>query len=159
MAKLYDVTISFNPADYDGEVKNVGVRGEFLFYRSNLTGHTDATGMVENDPKYPPALYEDGMDSIGGLYYEEMTWDEAAGVYAISMKLPAGMYCYNFVINGEVGDVTDDPRFSWSNCWEAQISPSIMRIPRVTFRTFLDTAEPLWAAVIQRSPLTAARTV
>ena len=138
MAKLYDVTVTYDPADYDGEVKHVGIRGEFLFYRTNMTGHTDETGMVENDPKYPPALYEDGMASIGGLYYEEMTWDEAAGVYTISMKLPAGMYCYNFVVNGEIGDPTDDPRLSWSNFMMADGTLHNFTDPTMSFHSIPD---------------------
>ena len=31
MKKLYDVTITFDPASYDGPVESVAVRGEFLF--------------------------------------------------------------------------------------------------------------------------------
>ena len=65
MKKLYDVTITFDPADYPGEVKAVALRGEFLFYESGLTGHTDQTGMVDCDHKYPPRQYRDGLDSIG----------------------------------------------------------------------------------------------
>ena len=142
MAKLYDVTISFNPADYDGEVKNVGVRGEFLFYRSNLTGHTDATGMVENDPKYPPALYEDGMDSIGGLYYRELTLNEATGIYSTEMKLPAGMYCYSFIINAEVGEPSTDPRASWSNFLMDDGKMHNFTDPQMAFKSIPDPKNP-----------------
>ena len=142
MAKLYDVTISFNPADYDGDVKNVGVRGEFLFYRSNLTGHTDATGMVENDPKYPPALYEDGMDSIGGLYYRELTLNEATGIYSTEMKLPAGMYCYSFIINAEVGEPSTDPRASWSNFLMDDGKMHNFTDPQMAFKSIPDPKNP-----------------
>ena len=37
MKNLYDVTITFDPASYDGPVESVAVRGEFLFYESGLT--------------------------------------------------------------------------------------------------------------------------
>ena len=117
--KLYDVTITFDPADSDKKVKTVGVIGEFLFYRSNLTGNTDETGMVENDPKYPPAQYEDGMSNIGGRYYEEMVFDKKTGLYTVSFKLPAGLYPYGFVINGELTDVSDDPRMAWRSVMTA----------------------------------------
>ena len=76
MKELFDVKFAFDPNDYDGEVKSVAVRGEFLFYKSNLTGHTDETGMVDCDRKYTCYEYEDGMDNIGGVYVEEMTWNE-----------------------------------------------------------------------------------
>ena len=141
MAKLYDVTLTFNPADYDGEVKTVGVRGEFLFYRSNLTGHTDETGMVENDPKYPPAQYEDGMASIGGLYYKEMSLDQS-GVYSASFKLPAGMYCYSFVVNAEVGEPSDDPRASWSNFLMDDGKLHNFTDPKMAFQAIPDPKNP-----------------
>ncbi len=64
MKKLYDVTITFDPASYDGPVESVAVRGEFLFYESGLTGHTDKTGMVDCDKKYTPHQYAEGLDSI-----------------------------------------------------------------------------------------------
>lgn len=48
---MYDVTLKFDPNSYKGDVKNVGLIGEFLFYKSNMTGHTDQTGMVEHDKK------------------------------------------------------------------------------------------------------------
>ncbi|MBR0087028.1 MAG: hypothetical protein IJL98_04735 [Lachnospiraceae bacterium] len=103
MKKLYDVTFTFDPADTDKEVKSVHLQGEFLFYRSNLTGNTDETGMVENDPKYPPAQYEDGMDPIGGIYLQEMDKNEE-GLYETTLKLPAGSYVYNFVLNADLVD-------------------------------------------------------
>lgn len=68
MKTLYDVTITFDPAESPVPVKNVALVGEFLFYQSNLTGHTDKTGMVDCDKKYTPHEYREGLDSIGGLY-------------------------------------------------------------------------------------------
>ncbi|MBR3393487.1 MAG: hypothetical protein IKG51_05170 [Firmicutes bacterium] len=47
--KLYDVTISLDPADIEEEIKNAALIGEFLFYRSNLKDHTDEVGMAEGD--------------------------------------------------------------------------------------------------------------
>ena len=87
MKKLYDVTITFDPASYDGPVESVAVRGEFLFYESGLTGHTDKTGMVDCDKKYTPHQYAEGLDSIGGLYCEEMQKD-AQGLYQVSFCPP-----------------------------------------------------------------------
>ena len=113
--KLYDVTFTLDPKDVDEKIKTVGVLGEFLFYRSNLKGNTDEQGMVENDPKYPPAKYESGMDQIGGRYYQEMTLNRKTGLYETTIKLPAGMYPYGFQINSEVGDPSEDPRMSWQN--------------------------------------------
>ena len=103
MKKLYDITFTFDPKDYEGEVKNVYVQGEFLFYKTNLTGNTDETGMVENDPKYPPAQYEEGMASIGGNYLQALKQD-ADGLFRTSMRLPAGSYIYNFVVNADLMD-------------------------------------------------------
>ena len=103
MAKLYDVTFSFDPAQTGVDVENVFLQGEFLFYKTNLTGHTDETGMVENDPKYPPAQYEEGMASIGGQYLEELKKNED-GLYKLTLKLPAGSYIYNFAVNAELAD-------------------------------------------------------
>ncbi len=107
MKKLYDVTITFDPKSVDREVTGVLLRGEFLFYKSNLTGHTDETGMVENDPKYTPYQYEDGMDSIGGFYVETMQKNEA-GVYEVHYRLPAGAYPYGFILNPEFGEKPDN---------------------------------------------------
>ena len=45
--KLYDVTISLDPADIEEKIENAALIGEFLFYRSNLKDHTDEVGMVE----------------------------------------------------------------------------------------------------------------
>ena len=73
MKKLFDVKLTFDPADVkDIEVESVAVKGEFLFYESGLTGHTDETGMVDCEKKYPPSEYREGLYSIGGLYVEEM---------------------------------------------------------------------------------------
>ena len=101
MKKLYDVKLTFDPKDHAGEVKSVAVRGEFLFYRSNLTGHTDETGMVDCDRKYTCYEYEDGMDNIGGVYVEDMSWNEETRQYEVTLRLPAGLYPYSFVINPE----------------------------------------------------------
>ena len=105
--KMYDVTITLDPQDLPEDqqkkkIKNVGLIGEFLFYRSNLKDHTDEVGMVEQDQMYPPASYEEGMSSIAGRYYEEMSWNRSKGVYEITLRLPAGVYAYGFVINGEL---------------------------------------------------------
>ena len=111
MKPLYPVTITFDPKSVPQEVHGVLLRGEFLFYKSNLTGHTDETGMVENDPKYPPAQYEDGMDSIGGFFVDEMHLN-ADGIYEITYQLPAGAYPYGFILNPEFCEkpITGDPR-------------------------------------------------
>ena len=66
MKKLYDVKITFDPKDCPGEVRSVALRGEFLFYKSGLTGHTDETGMVDCDEKFTPAQYDESLDNIGG---------------------------------------------------------------------------------------------
>lgn len=114
MKKLYDVTLTFDPADYPGKVEAVAVRGEFMFYRSGLTGHTDQTGMVDCEEKLPPHKYEDGMENIGGLYYEEMK-QNTDGIYEISFRLPAGVYAYHFLVNPELDELSDDPKFGWNN--------------------------------------------
>ena len=113
MKKLYETRITFDPKSVPQEVKGVLLRGEFLFYKSNLTGHTDETGMVENDPKYTPYQYEDGMDSIGGFYVDEMTLQED-GTYAVTYQLPAGVYPYGFILNPEFAEkpVSDNPRLA-----------------------------------------------
>ena len=72
MKKLYDVTFRLDPAEVEGEVRAVGLKGEFLFYESGLTGHTDLTGMVDCTEKFPPSQYREGLASIGGIYYEPM---------------------------------------------------------------------------------------
>lgn len=132
--KLYDVTLTFDPADCAEEVKSVGVLGEFLFYKSNLTGNTDETGMVENDPKYPPAQYEPGMSQIGGRYYQEMRKDEKTGRFTAEFHLPAGMYPYEFVINAEIAPAATDERMAWQNFMTADgqyhsFKGQVMRVP------------------------------
>ncbi len=114
MKKLYDVTITFDPADYPGEVQSVALRGDFLFYESGLTGHTDQTGMMDCDKKYPPRQYRDGLENIGGLYCEEMKKNDQ-GIYEISFQLPAGAYPYHFLINPQLGDPATNPKTAWSN--------------------------------------------
>lgn len=111
--KLHEVTLTLDPADVQGvEVTGVGLKGEFLFYESNMTGHTDETGMADVDKYYPPSEYQEGMSPIGGLYYEDMELNED-GIYEITLSLPAGAYPYNFVINPDLGP--EDEQFSWSN--------------------------------------------
>ena len=115
MKKLYDVTITFDPSDYEGEVKTVGMQGEFLFYESGLTGHTDETGMIDCEKKYSSSQYQEHMDNIGGLYYQEMAYNEDTKCYEATMKLPTGVYPYTFVINPMLGEPKTDPKWSWSN--------------------------------------------
>ena len=114
MKKLYEVRITFDPKDYSGEVKSAALRGEFLFYKSGLTGNTDETGMVDCEEKFPPSAYREDLDSIGGLYYEEMEKTED-GTYAVTLKLPAGVYPYHFLVNPELEEPSTDPRFAWNN--------------------------------------------
>jgi len=114
MKKLYEISITFDPRDFPGKVEAVGLRGEFLFYKSGLTGNTDETGMVDCEEKFPPAQYTDDLSPIGGLYYEQMQ-QNAAGIYEITLKLPAGVYPYHFLINPDLGAPSADPRFGWSN--------------------------------------------
>ena len=107
---LYDVRFAFDPRSAGVEAENVWLRGEFLFYKTNLIGNTDEAGMMEQDPKYPPAQYEEGMASIGGSYLEEMKPNES-GIYELTLRLPAGSYIYNFVFNAELTDPDpSDPR-------------------------------------------------
>lgn len=113
--KLYDITITFDPADTEEDVKTVGLIGEFLFYKSNLKGNTDEVGMVENDTKYPPAKYESGMSQIGGRYYQEMEFVENTGRYTITLKLPVGVYPYGFYVNAEKIEPLTDERMAWQN--------------------------------------------
>ena len=56
MSRLYDVTITFDPKNFkeNTEVEAVGISGEFLFYKSGLTGHTDETGMIDCEEKFLP---------------------------------------------------------------------------------------------------------
>lgn len=112
--KLYDITLTFDPTYSEEEVKTVGLMGEFLFYKSNLTGNTDETGMVEHDPKYTPAQYEPGMSQIGGRYYQRMNLDEKTGLYTTMLKLPAGVYPYGFVVNVDPAPAIEGT-MSWQN--------------------------------------------
>ncbi len=113
-ATLYPVTLTFDPAVIqDVEVTGVGIKGEFLFYESNMDGVTGETGMADGVEKYyPPSEYRAGLASIGGLYYEEMELN-ADGIYEITFELPAGVYPYQFVINPELGP--EDEQMAWSN--------------------------------------------
>ncbi len=95
------VTFTFSPADYDGEIRTIGVMGTFLFYESGLTGHTCATGMGDNQTYFNPHQYREGLEFIGMRYYEEMTRGED-GLYRLSFDLPAGMYSYRFAINAVI---------------------------------------------------------
>lgn len=109
--KLYTVTVTLDPKDVPGiEVTGAGIRGEFLFYESNMTGHTDETGMADVDKYYTPHEYKPGMASIGALYYEDMTLN-ADGLYEITLELPAGAYPYQFIINPELGP--ENPQMCW----------------------------------------------
>lgn len=113
--KLYDVTISLDPADIEEEIKNAALIGEFLFYRSNLKDHTDEVGMAEGDEKYPPSRYEEGMCQIGGRYFHPLEKDPETGLYQVTLKLPAGVYPYGFQVNYELGEASTDPRMAWQN--------------------------------------------
>lgn len=115
MKKLYDVTLSFEEKDFDGDVKNVGLIGEFLFYQSQLQGNTEATGMKSGKEKYVPSEYKPSYSPIGGLYYKEMQYHPEKKAYTVDLKLPAGVYPYNFVINATVGEPVTDERWAWSN--------------------------------------------
>lgn len=104
-AKMYPVTITFDPKDYpNATISSIQLMGEFLFYTSNLTGHTDKTGMNDVQTKYIPSQYTTDMVSVGGFYYQEMTYDEVNKVYTTSMQLPAGRYNYHFQINATWGE-------------------------------------------------------
>lgn len=113
--RLYTHTFTFDPAGYEGEVKTVALCGEFLFYKSNLKGHTDEQGMAEHDEKYPPAKYEEGMSQIGGRYYQEMEKDAGSGLFTTALTLPAGMYPYGFMVNVQPGEPQEDERMAWQN--------------------------------------------
>lgn len=114
--QLYDVDFNFDPEDYKGTINSIGLTGEFLFYNSNLTGNTDKTGMNDVQTKYIPSQYQSNMSSVGGFYYQEMKYDESKKVYTTSLKLPAGVYNYHFIINGTLGE-PDTGEMSWSNVY------------------------------------------
>ena len=111
---LFQVDFSFDPRQYDGEIVSIGLAGEFLFYRSNLTGSTDQTGMMDNTEKFPPVRYQPGMAPIGGRYYQDMLFNADQGVYQASLNLPAGLYNYHFLINAELIEPVTGP-MAWSN--------------------------------------------
>jgi pimeloyl-ACP methyl ester carboxylesterase len=113
--KLYDMTLTFDPADVEEEVTRAALVGEFLFYKTNLKGTTDEEGMMEGDAKFPPSQYEEGMASIGGRYYQEMERDEKTGRFVTSLTLPAGVYPYGFVLNYELAEPRTDAPISWEN--------------------------------------------
>ena len=113
MKKLYEVTFRLDPKDCPGEVKTAGLRGEFLFYKSGLTGHTDRTGMVDCTEKFPPSQYREDLDNIGGIYYVPME-KNADGFFEKTLWLPAGAYPYQFVLNPELCEPDPDPRMSWN---------------------------------------------
>lgn len=160
--KLYDVSITFDPADSDVPVERVGLMGEFLFYKSNLQGHTHEEGMVEHDPKYPPAKYEPDMVSIGGRYYQEMKRDEETGLYGITLKLPAGAYPYGFVINGEMAPSIEGP-MAWQNFMTAdgeyhsfpegtKTIPDPKNLPHAATKTGIQTNSMLYVGNADQCP-------
>ena len=110
MKRLENVTFTLSPEAWQGEIRTVGIMGSFLFYRSELTGHTCETGMG-GDPKFfNPHEYEDGMEFIGMRYYEEMQYNEETGLYTIEFQLPPGLYLYRFVINAAIENDLPDFR-------------------------------------------------
>lgn len=111
---LFQVDFTFDPKHFEGEIASIGLAGEFLFYRSNLTGSTDQTGMMDNTEKFPPTRYQPGMAPIGGRYYQDMLFDADQGVYQASLVLPAGLYNYHFLINAELTKPVTGP-LAWSN--------------------------------------------
>ena len=113
--KLYDVTFTLDPQDVPEEVTSAALVGEFLFYRSNLQGHTDKKGMVEHDEKFPPARYQPGMSQIGGRYCQPMDRDPVTGVFTTSLTLPAGAYLYGFQLNPRFTPPATDESLAWQN--------------------------------------------
>ena len=109
---LYTVTFTYDPSTYEGDdqVTAVGFSGSFMFYQSNLTGNTDKTGMLDNTVTYMPYQYKAGMSLIGANFLENMIYDESSKLYKLEMQLPAGFYCYGFVINPVLGEAsTENP--------------------------------------------------
>ncbi len=102
--ELYPITLTFDPNDYDGTITSIQLMGEFLFYYTNLTGNTDQTGMNDLDKRYTPDQYLPGMESVGGFYYQDMTFDETNQVYTTTITLPKGSYDYHFQINAVWGE-------------------------------------------------------
>ena len=110
MKQLHTVAFSLSPEAYAGEIRTVGILGSFLFYESQLTGHTCETGMG-GDPKFfNPHEYRDGLEFIGMRYYEEMKLSPETGLYEIEFQLPPGLYQYRFAINAVVEDGEPDFR-------------------------------------------------
>lgn len=116
MKQLDKVTFRFDPKDYkgnlEGNIHAVALRGEFLFYESGLTGHTDETGMMDCEKKYPPLQYQEGMEHISGLFYQDMTLNEE-GIYETSLELPPGGYLYHFLLNPELDEREEDTVYTW----------------------------------------------
>ena len=113
---LEDVVFTFNPADYDGSIESIQVIGEFLFYNSNLDGNTDAAGMLDNEKVFIPSEYQPGMAKIGGLYFQDMEYDEESGLYSTTISLPPGRYPYQFAVNTNWTDpMPADAPTSFSN--------------------------------------------
>ena len=110
MKRLEKVVFSLAPEAVPCKIENAGIVGSFLFYESELTGHTCETGMG-GDPKfYNPHQYRDGMEFIGMRYYEEMRFDEQTGRYTVEFLLPPGLYLYRFAVNAQVVDGMPDFR-------------------------------------------------
>lgn len=105
----HPVTFIFLPEYYDGEIKTVGILGNFLFYKSNLTGSTCETGMADNKDYFNPHQFEDGMEQTGMRYYEEMQ-KNADGSYSITFELPEGTYGYRFAVNAVIENEIPDFR-------------------------------------------------
>lgn len=95
---MHTVTFTFKPDLPAEAIKTVGIMGNFLFYESNLTGHTCETGMMDNETYYNPHQYRPGLEALGMPFYEEME-KGADGGYSITYDLPAGRYSYCFVVN------------------------------------------------------------
>lgn len=107
---LYTVTFTYDPSTYQGkeQVTSVGFFGSFVFYPSNLTGHTAETGMMDNTSIYTPHDYQPGMALMSSNYYEEMTYDEAAKKYTLELRLPAGAYIYQYIVNAKLDEANPD---------------------------------------------------
>ena len=91
----------------------MGLIGNFFFYQSQLQGHR-SHGMKSGKEKYVPSG-QPSYSPIGGLYYKEMQYHPEKKAYTVDLKLPAGVYPYNFVINATVGEPVTDERWAWSN--------------------------------------------
>lgn len=98
------VTFCFRPEWYSGEIRSVGLMGNFLFYESNLKGHSCEAGMADHTREYMPEMYRADLTPIGNRCYREMTWQPEHACYEISWNLPEGLYYYRFVINAQIED-------------------------------------------------------